>query len=132
MHCTVPYRRERNDGLYRPIVYLAHKVVEELLLIAPLLAGTSAIVWYGVKLQGSFLLFWLISYATLANGIGGWVGWGLRCSSWQGWQGGCTCMLFCMVATATGQGGSSDTHAVYAILDNRGALKEVDHACDPP
>jgi hypothetical protein len=70
MPCAVLYCRERNDGLYRPVVYLAHKVVEELLLIAPVLAGTCAIVWYGVQLQGSFLLFWLISYATLANGIG--------------------------------------------------------------
>jgi hypothetical protein len=54
------------------LVYLIFKMLDEMLLLAPATLCTAGIVWYGVKLQGSYLLFWLISYATLANGIGGW------------------------------------------------------------
>lgn len=65
------YIRERNDGLYRPLTYLVFKLLDELLMMGPVTAGTSAAVFYACKLQGSWLLFWLVHYATLANGTGG-------------------------------------------------------------
>lgn len=64
------YIRERNDGLYRPLTYLLFKLLDELLLMAPVTAGTTAAVFHACKLQGSYLLFWLVHYATLANGTG--------------------------------------------------------------
>eukprot|EP00775_Hariotina_reticulata_P008880 gene8880-9058_t len=60
--------RERNDGLYRPVTYLVFKLLDELLLMAPVTAGTTAAVFYACSLQGSFLLFWLVHLGTLANG----------------------------------------------------------------
>uniref|UniRef100_A0A383VBA5 ABC transporter domain-containing protein n=1 Tax=Tetradesmus obliquus TaxID=3088 RepID=A0A383VBA5_TETOB len=62
------YIRERNDGLYRPVTYLLFKLLDELLMMAPVTAGTTAAVFFACKLQGSYLLFWLVQYATLANG----------------------------------------------------------------
>jgi hypothetical protein len=64
------YIRERNDGLYRPVTYLLFKLLDELLMMAPVTAATTAAVFYACKLQGSYLLFWLVQYATLANGTG--------------------------------------------------------------
>jgi hypothetical protein len=64
------YIRERNDGLYRPVTYLLFKLLDELLMMAPVTAATSAAVFFECKLQGSYLLFWLVQYATLANGTG--------------------------------------------------------------
>ncbi|KAF8057935.1 ABCG31 [Scenedesmus sp. PABB004] len=62
------YIRERSDGLYRPVTYLVFKLLDELLLMAPVTAGTSAAVFFGARLRGSWALFWLAQYATLANG----------------------------------------------------------------
>lgn len=64
------YIRERNDGLYRPLIYLLFKLLDELLLMGPVTAGTTAAVFHACKLQGSWLLFWLVQYGTLANGTG--------------------------------------------------------------
>jgi hypothetical protein len=64
------YIRERNDGLYRPVTYLLFKLMDELLMMAPVTAATTAAVFFACKLQGSYLLFWLVQYATLANGTG--------------------------------------------------------------
>jgi hypothetical protein len=30
----------------------------------------SVVVWFGVKLQGSFVVFWLVYFATICVGIG--------------------------------------------------------------
>eukprot|EP00878_Enallax_costatus_P025535 GHUV01027322.1.p1 GENE.GHUV01027322.1~~GHUV01027322.1.p1 ORF type:complete len:208 (+),score=58.81 GHUV01027322.1:56-625(+) len=62
------YIRERNDGLYRPVTYLVFKLLDELLIMAPVTAGSTAAVFHACQLQGSWLLFWLVHYATLANG----------------------------------------------------------------
>lgn len=63
--------RERNDGLYRPVTYLLYKLLDELLLMLPVTSATTATVFLACRLQGSFLLFWLVNYVTLANGTGG-------------------------------------------------------------
>lgn len=66
------YVREHNDGLYRPIIYLLYKLLDELLLMLPVTAATTAIVFLACRLQGGFLLFWLVNFVTLANGTGKW------------------------------------------------------------
>jgi hypothetical protein len=62
--------RERNDGLYRPLVYLIFKLCDEGCLLVPVTAVAAAAVFLGCRLQGSFVLYWLVQLATLANGTG--------------------------------------------------------------
>jgi len=62
--------RERADGLYRVVTYLAAKMFDELTLMAFVSVAVSAAVFYAVGFQGSFLLFWLTYFVTLCNGIG--------------------------------------------------------------
>ncbi|KXZ46460.1 hypothetical protein GPECTOR_43g896 [Gonium pectorale] len=63
------YVRERHDGLYRPITYLAFKMLDELTLNFLVGLGSSAIIFYGVQLRGSFVYFWLNCMTTLSNGV---------------------------------------------------------------
>lgn len=62
--------RERSDGLYRPVTYLLFKLLDELAILVPASAATTAAVFYACQLQGSYLLVWLVVYATHANGTG--------------------------------------------------------------
>jgi hypothetical protein len=41
--------RERNDGLYRPLVYLLFKLLDEFVLMVPITAATSAAVFLACK-----------------------------------------------------------------------------------
>ena len=61
--------RERNDGLYYVITYLLHKMIGELLIGAFISLGSTAFVFYGIKLQGSWGFFWITYYVTLCIGI---------------------------------------------------------------
>ncbi|EFJ42159.1 hypothetical protein VOLCADRAFT_107413 [Volvox carteri f. nagariensis] len=61
--------RERSDGLYRVFTYLAAKLVEELLLSLIITLAFSAYVFYGVQLQGSWVVFWLVYFVDLSVGI---------------------------------------------------------------
>lgn len=63
------FTRERNDGLYRVITYLCAKILDELMLAAVASGIFGAIVFFPVKLKGSFALFWLVYFLTLSNGI---------------------------------------------------------------
>lgn len=63
------YRRERADGLYTPWVYCVYKITEELAPQVPIGAIYSALVFYLVRLQGSFVLFWLVYLVATANAI---------------------------------------------------------------
>ena len=56
--------------MYRVITYLASKMFDELAMTLFSSCAISAVVFYGVRLQGSFVLFWLIYYMTLGIGIG--------------------------------------------------------------
>lgn len=47
-----------------------YKLLDELLLMLPVTAASTAIVFSACRLQGSFLLFWLVNLVTLANGTG--------------------------------------------------------------
>lgn len=62
--------RERNDGLYRVITYLCAKMLDELTIAVAASLAFSCIVFYGVRFQGSLVLFWLVYLTTLAIGIG--------------------------------------------------------------
>eukprot|EP00887_Chlorella_sp_A99_P008260 scaffold12.g8260.t1 len=61
--------RERNDGLYRVGTYLASKMVEEVGLALVNSLVFSNIVFWPLKLQGQYALFWLIYLVTLSIGI---------------------------------------------------------------
>jgi ATP-binding cassette, subfamily G (WHITE), member 2 len=63
------YVRERNDGLYRPITYLLSKLLDELIISVVVSLIFSLFVFYLVKLQGQFVVFWLAYLATLTCGI---------------------------------------------------------------
>ena len=63
------FMRERADGLYRPMTYVVAKMFDELLLLFFVTLVIAAVVFYAVQLSGSFALFWLVYYVTLANGV---------------------------------------------------------------
>ena len=63
------FMRERADGLYRPMTYVVAKMFDELLLLFFVTLVIAAAVFYTVNLSGSFVLFWLVYYVTLANGV---------------------------------------------------------------
>jgi len=62
--------RERNDGLYSALAYLLFKLSEECLLSLGTSIFMSAAVFFAVKLQGNWLLFWFAFYLTTCTGIG--------------------------------------------------------------
>ena len=62
--------RERNDGLYRVITYLCAKMLEELVLATVGSLITSLAVFYVLRLQGVWILFYLAYLVTLSIGIG--------------------------------------------------------------
>jgi ATP-binding cassette, subfamily G (WHITE), member 2 len=63
------YRRERADGCYTPAAYVFYKLLEEMLPQLPAGLIYSALVFYLVDLQGSFLVFWLVYVVSTANSI---------------------------------------------------------------
>ncbi len=63
------YMRERADGLYKPLTYVLAKMFDEMLLLLFVTIIIAALVFYTVNLSGSFILFWLVYYVTLANGV---------------------------------------------------------------
>ncbi|GAB4820601.1 hypothetical protein N2152v2_007647 [Parachlorella kessleri] len=63
------YIRERSDGLYRPITYLIFKFTEEVAVASTVSIPYSLLLFYLVRLQGSFLLVWLIYIVSLGIGI---------------------------------------------------------------
>ena len=65
MHASAPcvaerrlFLRERADGLYHVITYLGAKLAEEMLLALVLTLALSSFVFYGIQLQGQWVLFW--------------------------------------------------------------------------
>ncbi|KAL6759459.1 P-loop containing nucleoside triphosphate hydrolase protein [Haematococcus lacustris] len=61
--------RERADGMYHVITYFSAKMCEELLLTIMTTAPVSAWVFVGLKLQGLWVLFWLVYMTATSNGI---------------------------------------------------------------
>ncbi|KAF5832767.1 P-loop containing nucleoside triphosphate hydrolase protein [Dunaliella salina] len=61
--------RERADGLYHVITYLLSKILEEVFLAAIVTAVCAGFVFYGVQLQGAWVIFWLCYFLCLINGI---------------------------------------------------------------
>ncbi|KAL4457942.1 hypothetical protein ABPG75_012807 [Micractinium tetrahymenae] len=63
------YVRERADGLYRPITYLCYKISEEVAVGTLPSVAYSALVFYLVRLQGSFLVFWLVYWVSMCVAV---------------------------------------------------------------
>jgi ABC-type multidrug transport system ATPase subunit len=61
--------RERNDGLYNVFSYLLYKIIEEVGIAFFSSIIFSNVVFWPIKLQGDWVLFWLVYYATLGCGI---------------------------------------------------------------
>ena len=61
--------RERNDGLYRVITYLCAKMLEELGIAMLNSLIFSNVVFWPLRLQGSWAPFWLVYFTTLSTGI---------------------------------------------------------------
>lgn len=61
--------RERNDGLYRPVTYIAAKLIEELAVALVNTLVCAAIVFFPCQLAGSFAYFWAVYFLTTATGI---------------------------------------------------------------
>ena len=63
------FYRELADGCYTPLVYYLSKFIEEATLCVFTSLLFSMIVFFAVRLQGSFLVFASIYYLTTMNGI---------------------------------------------------------------
>ncbi|GBF88373.1 hypothetical protein Rsub_01085 [Raphidocelis subcapitata] len=63
------YIREQHDGMYRPTVYIAWKMLDELTLQLLVSWGVNAMIFYGCQLQGSFLFFHLGMFTMTMNAI---------------------------------------------------------------
>ncbi|KAG2493535.1 hypothetical protein HYH03_008349 [Edaphochlamys debaryana] len=63
------FTRERSDGLYQVVTYLLSRLFDELVISGITSLGVSAFVFYGIQLQGQWVVFWLLFYLTLSNGI---------------------------------------------------------------
>ena len=76
--------REQSDGLYRSITYLTFKICEEVVLTTLTSIAFSLIVFYTVRLQGSFFIVWLVFLVTQLVGVGELVGFDHRANpcSW--------------------------------------------------
>lgn len=61
--------REQSDGLYRVITYLTFKVMEEVVLAVISSVAFSLVVYYLVKLQGSFFPVWIVFLVTQLVGV---------------------------------------------------------------
>ena len=61
--------RERSDGLYRSITFLCYLVLEELFIAIPVTLLINTIMWFGLKLAGSFMLWWVSFFITYIAGI---------------------------------------------------------------
>jgi hypothetical protein len=61
--------RERADGCYRPVTYYLSKFIEEAILCTFTSSLFTVIVFFGMRLQGSFLIFALIYFLTSMTGI---------------------------------------------------------------
>lgn len=62
--------REQSDGLYRVITYLTFKVLEEVVLATASSVVFSLLVYYLVRLQGSFFPVWIVFLVTQLVGVG--------------------------------------------------------------
>eukprot|EP00890_Picochlorum_soloecismus_P003061 jgi/Picsp_1/3756/NSC_06591-R1_abc family transporter: multidrug len=63
------YFRERNDGLYRSITFLLYLITEEAIIAVPVTMAINTIMWFGLKLSGSWVLWWTSFLVTYIAGI---------------------------------------------------------------
>ena len=63
------YVRERADGLYAPGTYICYKLAVEFFIAATSAAITTAALFYGVALHGSWLYFYIVFTLSTATAI---------------------------------------------------------------
>jgi ATP-binding cassette subfamily G (WHITE) protein 2 len=63
------YFRERNDGLFRPITFLMFLLAEELLVAIPVSFIVCTMMWFGVGLAGSYIMWWCTFAISFVVGI---------------------------------------------------------------
>ena len=63
------YVRERADGLYAPGTYICYKLAVEIFIAATSAAITTAALFYGVALHGSWLYFYIVFTLSTATAI---------------------------------------------------------------
>ena len=63
-------RREISDGLYRPVTYLAAKLLEEGIIALLQSIALSVLVFFPLQLTGQWLLFFFTYLVTTCIGIG--------------------------------------------------------------
>ena len=63
------YFRERNDGLYRPITFLMYLMIEEILVAVPVSLVVCTIMWFGLRLAGSWFMWWVSFAITYIAGV---------------------------------------------------------------
>eukprot|EP00889_Picochlorum_renovo_P008115 jgi/Picre1/35145/NNA_002607.t1 len=63
------YFRERNDGLYRSVTFLMYLLLEEFFIAVPVTLIINVIMWFGMKLAGNFVLWWISFFITYIAGI---------------------------------------------------------------
>jgi len=63
------YFRERNDGLYGPCTFLSYLMLEEAIIAVPVTLLINTIMWFGLKLAGSWVMWWFSFYITFIAGI---------------------------------------------------------------
>lgn len=61
--------RERSDGLHRPIAYLAFKIFGEAAVMVLISLCTTLLVFYTVRLAGSYFYFWIVYLLTSLTGV---------------------------------------------------------------
>lgn len=63
------FYRERADGCYPALAYVAYKCVEEALVGLPVTLLGQATLWRVVELRGSFFRYWLVYWLTQQTGV---------------------------------------------------------------
>lgn len=61
--------RERNDGLYRPITFLMYLMCEEIVVMIPVTFIVSMAMWFGLRLAGSYILWWVSLAISFVVGV---------------------------------------------------------------
>lgn len=59
------YRREIADGLYTPLTYVLYLIIEELTIMLPIILLANTVMWFCMRLAGSFVLWWISQYVSV-------------------------------------------------------------------
>ncbi len=63
------YYREVADGLYGPFAYLTSLALREMLFMFPVTLTYTPVIFFVIKYQGTFALFWLVYIVSVATSV---------------------------------------------------------------